>query len=91
MNGTRRPPVTRDWVASSYLGYLLTISDAEVFVFSPAGRRLGRATSVKSPRILVRSYRRALREETGSRVERAVADLAYRALPEDLRCNGGRR
>lgn len=65
--------VTRE--PSSYLGYPLIISKAEVLVFTPAGRRMCSASSVKQARLLVRAYRRE-----SSRESRVVSDLAERAL-----------
>jgi hypothetical protein len=64
-----------DRCSSSYLGYPLLISEYSVVVSTPAGRRIGRVPSVKQARLLIRGYRRVLREETGSRVVRVVADL----------------
>jgi hypothetical protein len=45
-------------VASSYLGYPLLIGGDCVEVFTPAGRRMCAAASVKQARLLIRSYRR---------------------------------
>jgi len=64
----RRSDIVTGRVTSSYLGYPLLISETEVTVYTPAHRRLGRVASVKQARLLVRGYRRVLREETGSRV-----------------------
>jgi len=83
--------VSRDRELSAYLGFPLEITATEIVVSTPAGRRVGCATSVKQARLLVRSYRRAMRPGSSSRVERAVGDLPDRALPEDLRVSGGRR
>ena len=92
MNGSRRPVVSRDRELSSYLGFPIEITATSVVVRTPAGRKVGRVASVKSARLLVRSYRRAMRPGSSSRVERAVADLgvsgsgpvteAYRRLKE---------
>jgi len=91
VNGSRRPAVPRDREVTAYLGFPLEITATEIVVSTPAGRRVGCATSVKQARLLVRSYRRAMRPGSSSRVERAVGDLPDRALPEDLRVSGGRR
>jgi len=55
---------------SSYLGYPLEITATEVVVRTPAGRRVGRVASVKSARLLIRSYRRAMRPGSVARVAR---------------------
>ena len=62
---------------NSYLGYPLTISKKEIVVFTPTGRRVCKAASVKQARLLIRAYRR---EERSSRV-RVVGYRAERALP----------
>jgi len=92
VNGARRPYTARgDSETTAYLGYRLEVTATEVIVSAPVWRPIGRATSVKQARLLVRSYRRAMRPGSSSRVERAVGDLPDRALPEDLRVSGGRR
>ena len=48
-----------DCVATSYLGYPLTIGPDTVTVRTPDGRRLAAATSVKQARLIVKGYRRA--------------------------------
>jgi len=70
MNGARRPVVSRDREVSAYLGFPLEITATEVVVSTPAGRRVGRATSVKQARLLIRSYRRAMRPGSVSAVRR---------------------
>lgn len=76
---SRRPAATRgELVTTSYLGYLLEISDRTIIVRAPNGRRMCDATSIKQARLLIRSYRRSSREL------RVVGDLADRALPPDL-------
>ena len=85
----RRPAAVRgDRTTSSYLGFPLLITNTEVVVSTPTGRRIGRVPSVKQARLLVRGYRRLLREEQGSRVERAVADLGVTVLCANDRTTG---
>lgn len=55
LRGPRRPEI----VAASYLGYPLLIGDADIRVFTPAGRLMCSAASVKQARALIRSYRRS--------------------------------
>ena len=84
----RRPVVSRDLEHSSYLGFPLEITATEVLVRTPAGRKVGRVASVKSARLLVRAYRRALKPGSGSRVERAVDDLVGNGLCADDQWTG---
>jgi hypothetical protein len=53
----RRDPLVTS-VPSSYLGHPMLISDADVLVYTPAGRRMCSAASVKQARLLIRAYRR---------------------------------
>lgn len=55
---SRRSDIVTGRVTSSYLGYPLLISDADVLVYTPAGRRMCSAASVKQARLLIRAYRR---------------------------------
>ena len=70
MNGARRPVVPRDREVTAYLGFPLEITATEVVVSTPAGRRVGRVRSVKQARLLVRSYRRAIKPGSVSAVRR---------------------
>lgn len=45
-------------VTTSYLGYPIIITDRNVTVIAPDGRRVGHTTSVKQARLLIRGYRR---------------------------------
>jgi hypothetical protein len=78
----RRAVRVPEIVTSSYLGYPLRIGHDEVEVFTPAGRRVCSAVSVKQARLVVRAYRRE-----GSRELRAVGDLAERTLDGTEACS----
>jgi hypothetical protein len=52
-----------DTVTATYQGFPLVITDRDVTVYGPQGRRLYRATSVKKARLFIRGYRKASKEE----------------------------
>ena len=52
------PPVRVASEPSSYLGYPLIINNTDVIVFTPTGRRICSAASVKQARLLIRAYRK---------------------------------
>lgn len=56
--------MSADTVTVTYLGFPLLVTDHDVTVYAPEGRRLYRATSIKKARLFVRGYRKASKEDT---------------------------